>query len=306
MRQRTPLTTNLLFSALLSLAAATQANVLAATAPAAAPMLLGIQNGLVKENPLKTDNMFQALADLVGTAAGRKVIWEANFTAKQAAPSPQGLAYDFVFSKPPNLTALLLSKGWQLVAVAKSPVEFGTDFIAQACPGKPGEVLLGGPSLSLLGIAQNIPQTCVKPADVWTSPAAVVLAPAKGSLVDQMAQKMWRERSGGKPGQFVYTRYQNAVTDFMQFTHTAVIGAVTPLVSKKWKADGGMVLAHQPMPFWAVLAAPATSAATVDRVRASLLGSGSSGVNKMLNIPGWEAGDPKPYAALMQWLRAKN
>jgi hypothetical protein len=296
----------LLFSALLSLVVATQAKVLAAATPAAAPMLLGIQNGLVKENSVRTDNMFQALADLVGTAAGRKVIWEANVTAKQAAPSPQGHAYDFVFSKPPNLTALLLSNGWQLVAVAKSPVEFGTDFIAQACPGKPGEVLLGGPSLSFLGIVQNIPQTCVKPADVWTSPAAVVLAPDKGSLVDQMAQRMWRERSGGKPGQFIYAHYQNAVTNFMQFTHAAVIGAVTPLVSKKWKADGGMVLAHQPMPFWAMLAAPTTSAAAVDKVRASLLGSGSSGVNKMLNIPGWETGDPKPYAALMLWLRAKN
>ncbi len=299
-------TRHLLRSTLLSLAFTAQVTAFAATAPAAAPLLLGIQNGLVQENAVKMDNTAQALADLIGSAAGRKAIWEAHFTAKQVPPSPQGQPYDFVFSKPANLTALLLSKGWQLVAVAKSPVEFGTDFIAQPCPGKPGEALLGGPTLTTLGVAQNIPQTCVKPADVWTSPAALVLAPAKGSLVDQMAQKMWRERSGGKPGHFIYAHYQNAVTDFMQFTHAAVIGTVTPIWSKKWKAHGGLILAHQPMPFWAMLAAPGIPVATVDKVRASLLAAGSAGVDRMLNIPGWEAGDPKPYAALMQWLHAKS
>jgi hypothetical protein len=268
--------------------------------------VLGIQNGLVQENAVASGNTSQALADVIGNATGHRVIWEDHFTAQAASSAPQGQGYDFAFVKPPNLTASLLSKGWRLVAVAQSPVEFGTDLIAQPCPDKPGQVLLGGPTLALLGLQQNIPQTCVPPSAVWSSPAAFILAPAKGSLVDEVAQKMWREHAPVVPGHAVYAKYQNAVTGFMQTTHVAVIGAVTPILSRAWKAHGGVVLAHQPMPFWALLAAPRVPSASVVNVRTALLGAESEGVNKALHISGWEAGSPKPYVAFMQWLRAKS
>ncbi len=278
----------------------------AAPAPASSTLMLGIQNGLVQENAVALSNTAQELADVIGTAAGRKVIWESNYSkadaGKQAA---EGSHFDFVFSKPPNLSAALLSKGWQLVATATSPVEFGTDFIAQPCPGKPGEVLLGGPTLAIFGLAHMPPATCVAEADVWKSPAALLLTPSKGSLVDKVSTKLWLQRAKTPP-RTIYVDYQNAVTGFMQTTHAAVIGAVTPLVSKKWKAEGGIVLAHQAMPFWALLAAPGTPPATVDKVRAAMLGQASDRLNAMLHIPGWETGSPKPYAEFMQWLKAKN
>ena len=292
----------LVFAALLGPAGAARA----ATAHAPSNWVLGIQNGLVQENAVAVDNASQSLADFIGNATGHRVIWEGHFTAELAGSAAQGQAYDFAFVKPANLTAALLSKGWRLVAVAKSPVEFGTDLIAQPCPGKPGQVLLGGPTLAVLGVEQNIPQTCVPPSGVWSSPAAIILAPAKGSLVDKVAQKIWREHAAAMPGHYAYAKYQNAVTGFMQSTHVAVIGAVTPIFSRIWRAQGGVVLAHQSMPFWALLAAPRVPAASIRSVRTALLSTQSESVDKALHIPGWEAGSPEPYAAFMQWLRKKS
>ncbi len=302
MKRPARLTSNLLFSLLLGLIPVAHA----APAPASPTLMLGIQNGLVQENAVALGNTAQEFADVIGAAAGRKVIWEANYSKADAGKqTAEGSHFDFVFSKPPNLSAALLSKGWQLVAMAKSPVEFGTDFIAQPCPGKPDEVLLGGPTLAMFGLTNAPPATCVGVADVWKSPAALLLTPTKGSLVDKVSTKLWLQRAGTPP-KTIYVDYQNAVTGFMQTTHAAVIGAVTPLVSKKWKAEGGIVLAHQSMPFWALLAAPDTPAATVSKVRAAMLGNVSDRLNTMLHIPGWEVGSPKPYAEFMQWLNAKN
>lgn len=271
------------------------------------PLVLGIQNGRVQQDAVSVFNTAKLLADFIGTAAGHKVIWETNFTKANADQSDEGGAHvDFVFSKPPNLTAMLLSKGWKLVVVAKSQVEFGTDLIAQACPGKPGQVLLGGPTLAILGASEaSAHSVCVPMADVWKSSAAILLTASKGSLVDTTAQKMWREHSGGKIPPIVYTQYQNAVTSFMTSTHAAVIGSVTPIFSQQWKAKGGVIMAHQAMPFWAVLAAPGTAEDTVDKIRAAFLNGSPQAIDKALHIPGWEAGNPKPYAEFMQWLKAK-
>ena len=273
--------------------------------PAPPALLLGVQNGLANENQVAMDNAAQTLADVIGAAAGRKVIWEAHFSAKDAAPQTSGSShYDFAFVKPPNLTALLLTKGWKLVATAKDPVGFGTDLIAQPCPGKPGQVLLGGPGLSILGLSEAQPATCATSATVWNSPAAVLLIPAKGSLVDKMASKLWLQHASALP-KIVHVGTQNAVTGLMQDMHAPAIGVVTPLVSKKWVAGGGVLLQHQPMPFWAVLAAPDTPPDMVGKVGAALLSPAADRANKALHIPGWNAGDPKPYIAFLQWLNAK-
>ncbi len=280
----------------------------AAPAQTSPPLVLGVQNGRVQEDAVSVFNTAQLLANMIGTATGRKVIWEANYAKADTAKQAQaGARFDFVFSKPPNLTATLLSQGWKLVAAAKPPVEFGTDLIAQSCPGKPGQVLLGGPTLVILGTSEaSTHASCVPVADVWKSPAAVLLTASKGSLVDKMAQKMWLQRSGGKVPPIVYTQYQNAVTDLMASTHVAVIGTVTPLFSKQWQAHGGIILAHQAMPFWALLAAPDVPAETVDKVRSTFLDGSSHAVDKALHIPGWEAGSPKPYAEFIQWLKSKE
>lgn len=281
--------------------------VVAMAASTGGNLSLGIQNGLVQENAVEVSSSAQGLADLIGGATGRKVIWEARYSAGDANQGAQsGPSYDFMFSKPPNLTAILLSKGWHLVAVAKPHVEFGTDFIAQPCPGKPGEVLLGGPTLAVLGVDHAPEATCVPADAIWKSPSAILLTPAKDSLVDKVAAKIWLQHSNTLP-RVIHVQYQNAVTGFMQTTHAAVIGAVTPMVSKTWKAEGGVVLAHQPMPFWALLAAPGTSTETVDKVRAALIASGQdSFLSKGLHIRGWENGNPKAYAELIQWLRGKD
>ena len=277
----------------------------AMAAPAGANLTLGIENGLVQESAVEVGTTAQSLADLIGNATGRKVIWEARYSTAAANHGAGGQGFDFMFSKPANLTATLLAKGWHLVAVAKLPIEFGTDFIAQPCPGKSGEALLGGPTLAVLGVQDAPAATCVPVAQIWKSPSAILLTPAKGSLIDKVASKLWLEHASTLP-RIVHVEYQNAITGFMQTTRAAVIGAVTPMVSKTWKAEGGVVLAHQALPFWALLAAPGTSPDAVDKVRAALVATGrDSFLNKSLHIDGWENGNPKTYAELLRWLDAK-
>ncbi len=270
----------------------------AATAPGA-PQLLRVQNGLVQENEVALADGAQRLADTIGRATGRRTLWVAH-DALGPALAAQPAAWAFV--KPPSISAKLQAKGWQLVAVALPPHGFGTDFIAQPCPGHADSVLLGGPTLSTLGIAGSGLASCVAVRDVWNSPAAVLLAPAKGSLVDKVAAKMWLMHAPKLPPT-VHVQYQNAVTDFMQVTHAAVIGVVTPLVSAQWRAHGGLVLAHQQMPFWTVLAAPGVPASQVAKVRAALMAPDAQPLDRALHVAGWEAGNPQVYADFLHWLK---
>lgn len=275
---------------------------LAARAPAAAstaaPQLLRVQNGLVQENEVAVANGAQALADAITRATGRRTLWVAHDAIGSALAAQPA---DYAFVKPPSASAKLLAKGWQLVAVAVPPLGFGVDFIAQPCPGQAAAVLLGGPTLSTLGVATDAAARCVPVRDVWNAPMAVLLAPAKGSLVDKVAAKLWLQHASKLPPT-VHVQYQNAVTDFMQVTHAAVIGVVTPLVSAKWRAGGGVVLAHQEMPFWTVLAAPTVAPEQVDKVRSALLSADAKPMDHALHVAGWVAGDPQVYADFMRWL----
>jgi hypothetical protein len=272
------------------------------TTASTTPLLMGFQFGLNSENHQILNVIGQSLSDVVGSAVNRKVLWEPNFNLKSAETKTDAAQYSFAFVKPPNLTAALLAKGWQLVASGKDTMHFGTDLIAQKCPQEPGKILIGGSTLSILGLSTSAPQVCVTPDQVWTSPSAVLLAPQEGSLVDLIAQKLWREHAKQLP-RTVHVKTQNAVTGLMRDMHVAAIGVVTPVVSKKWLQDGGVLLQHQPMPMWAVLAAPGVSADAVSKVRADLLGPASERANRALGITGWEVGSPKAYADFLKWLK---
>lgn len=267
-------------------------------------MLMGFNFGLAVGNQQNQFVIGQNLSTLVGSAVNRKVIWQGSFNLAKLTPTTAdgALHYSFAFVKPPNLTAALLAKGWHLVAVGTDTIHFGTDLIARACPGQPGKVLLGGSTLNILGLAAVPKQTCVTPEQVWNSPSAVMLAPKEGSLVDQVAQKMWREH-GAPPQHISRVQTQNAVVGLMRDMQVAAVGVVTPVVAKAWADKGGIVLAHQPMPFWAVIAAPNVSEQQVQAVRKALLGPSASTVNSALHIPGWEPGDPKSYADFLKWLK---
>ncbi len=286
---------------LLACAVFTGASAAPAPTAAAGSQLLRVQNGLVQENEVAVANGAQALADAITHATGKRTLWVAHDAVGSALAAQ---AADYAFVKPPSASAKLLAKGWHLVAVAQAPQGFGVDFIAQPCPGHAAEVLLGGPTLSTLGVAASGPAKCVSLREVWSAPDAVLLAPAKGSVVDKVAAKLWLQHASKLPPT-VHVQYQNAVTDFMQVTHAAVIGVVTPLVSAKWRAAGGVVLAHQEMPFWTVLAAPSVGADQVARVRAALLAPQARSLDRVLHVAGWVAGDPQTYADFVHWLAAR-
>lgn len=265
----------------------------------AGPLRLGINNGLANDSQLQMNNAAQAIADLISRATGQQTFWAAHFDGSAKG----GHREDFAFVKPPLLTAKLLAQGWQLVAVARDSIGFGTDLIAPACPGKPGQVQLGGSSLSVLGLPANRPAVCVPISQVWKSPAVVLLSPKAGSPVDRVAHQMWRKH--GPLPTVVHVDTQNAVAGLMRDMGVKAVGVVTPLVSHRWVAEGGVILAHEPMPFWAMLAAPDTPASLVDKVRGALLSDASAEVDARLKIAGWQLGSAGEYAAFAQSLQAR-
>lgn len=270
----------------------------ATTAP---QLVLGINNGVRYGNQIHIQAIGVPFAQLLSKATQQNVIWDGSFDASSA--QAHGSRFAFAFVKPPSLTAQLLAKGWHLVAVASDPDGFGTDLIAQPCPGKPGQVALGGQNLAVLGLSRQVPSTCVPVAQVWTSPSAVLLSP-ENSLVEQVGEKVWRTHNGKGPQLQARVRSQDAVVGLMEQMHTAVVGAVNSVFGKQWQAKGGVLLQHQPMPFWAVIAAPDTPAEQIAAVRAALMDtSAAAPLNRVIGIKGWESGDPKRYADFLKWLK---
>ncbi|MGC9163917.1 MAG: hypothetical protein ACP5F9_10290, partial [Thiomonas sp.] len=116
-------------------------------------------------------------------------------------------------------------------------------------------------------------------------------------------KKMWKAHNGKGPQLQARVQSQDAVVGLMEQMHTAVVGAVTPVFSRQWLSKGGVLLQHQPMPFWAVIAAPDTPAEQIAAVRAALMGTSAAPLNRVLRIKGWENGDPKRYADFLKWLK---
>ncbi len=271
-----------------------------------APLRLGIHNGLVGTGSLEVDQMSQTVANQLGKMLARRVEYQVNYGSASIAQSLlQPGHFDLALVRPPNLTAALLRKGWSLVANGRDP-EQGVDFIAQPCPGNPGQALVGGQSLLLLRIDNPPKQTCVPSAAIWKAPEVRFLTAAKGSLVDLVTRRVIQDH-GGDPSRVLNTGTQSTVPDFMLTMHAAIIGAVSPHVAGQWGAKGGLVVLHQPMPPLALLAAPDMPADAVAALRAGLRDTdAASAISRALAIAGWDAADPKPYQAFMKWLQANG
>jgi len=264
-----------------------------------APLHLGLQMGLFGGSSAQTFAIGHNLSDILGKALNRPALWMAQ-TPEQTRTAPQ----TFLFIRPPDLTAALLAKGWKLIAVTKSDARFGADLIAQPCPAQHGNILLGGPKMALLGLQSTETPVCVAPQSVWTAPAAVLLTPKPGSLVERVALKLWRQHTPRLP-QVAHPGTQGGVVGLMREMQIPAIGAVTPLIAQKWQAQGGIVLARvqTTLPLGALVAAPTVSDTDVAAVRTAFLNAPSNAVlAKTLQVTGWEAGQPQDYAKLLKFL----
>ena len=287
----------------IGLALATLAALPARAAAPDAPLRLGIHNGLVGSGALEVNRMSQTVANQLGKMVARRVEYQVNYGSASIAKSLlQPGHFDLALVRPPNLVAALVHKGWTLVANGDDP-EQGVDFIAQPCPGKPGQALVGGPSLMLLKVADPPEPACLPPAAIWKAPQVRFLTAAKGSLVDLVTRRVIQEH-GGDASRVVNATTQSAVPDFMITMHAAIVGAVSPHVAGQWGQKGGVVLFHRPMPPLALLAAPETPAEVVAALRTGLRDpSAAAEISRALAIAGWAAPDPKPYQAFMKWLQ---
>ncbi|MDE2372318.1 MAG: hypothetical protein KGN16_25350, partial [Burkholderiales bacterium] len=264
---------------------------------------LGIHNGLLSAPAIEVDAMAQAVANQLGRISGRRVSYEVNYGGSAIARSLlEPGHFDLALTRPGNLTAALLAKGWQLLANGRDPTQ-GVNFIARACPDKPGQVQLGGAALQMLGVHNPPPETCVALPEVWKSPAVRFLTAAKGSLVDLVTRRVVADH-GGEAAHVLNTDTQTTVPDFMSTMHVAIIGAVSPHVAGQWAQQGGIVVFHQAMPPLAILAAPGVPAETVATLRAGLAEPGTAAaLGRTLGIAGIDPPDAKPFREFMRWLR---
>lgn len=264
-----------------------------------APVRLGLQMGLFGGTPAQVFAFGQSLSNSLGSALRRPVVWEVQ-TAKQTQEQP----LRWMFVRPPDITATLLSKGWKLVAVTKGGVHFGVDLIAQPCPDQRGKVLLGGPKMALLGQPPADKPVCVDPAQLWTSPQAVLFTPKPDSLVERIALKLWRQHSARLP-RLVHPGTQEGVVGLIHDMQVPAVGAVTSLIAQKWQAQGGMIVAqmHTQLPLGALVAAPDVPDADVAAVQAALVATPvDASIAKTLQANGWEPGQPREYAKLLEFL----
>lgn len=263
------------------------------------PLHLGLQMGLFGGSSAQVFAFGQSLSNTLNSALKRPVIW-----AIQTAQQPQAASLSFMFIRPPDMTAALLSKGWKLVAVTKGDAHFGVDLIAQPCPAQHGNILLGGPKMALLGLQSTGVPVCIDPRQAWTSPAAVLLTPKAGSLVERVAIKLWQQHNPRLP-QMAHPGTQEGVVALMRDMQIPAIGAVTPLIARKWQAQGGMIVAQMQttLPLGALVAAPTVSDTDVAAVRTAFLDAPSNAVlAKTLQVTGWETGQPQDFAKLLKFL----
>lgn len=264
-----------------------------------APAHLGLQMGLFGGTPAQVFAFGESLSHILSSALKRPVVWVTQ-TAKQTREQPSR----WMFVRPPDITAALLSKGWKLVAVTKGGVRFGVDLIARACPDQRGKVLLGGPKMALLGQPPTDKPVCVEPAQLWTSPQAVLLTPKPDSLAERIAVKLWRQHSARLP-RLVHPGTQEGVVGLMHDMQVPAIGAVTSLIAQNWQAQGGVIVAqmHTQLPLGAVVAAPDVPDADVAAARAALIDTPvDAAIAKTLQAQGWEPGQPQEYAKLLEFL----
>lgn len=201
----------------------------------------------------------------------------------------KGLAektYDLAIVHPAHISiGAMKNSGYQLVAVTKGFENYRASFMARA----------DSPFKSLSELRGK-----------------KVGAPDEDSITSWMVRATLRDALGdSKAVQYTYTRYQDAVPFMVENTFTQVGASASNAIVKQWEAGGGKVIARsKPVPIKHVLASPAMSRETVDKLREYFvsLDSTEAGRKKLepIKIQGYASYDGAALLNLGAWLGLWN
>jgi len=133
---------------------------------------------------------------------------------------------------------------------------------------------------------------------------AKIIMPDEFAATTAVARAELR-RNGLPNAVIVHVRFQEAVAQQIKsgFGH---VGVVNPTIARKWKEDGGRVLAEtQPVVNWSVLAGPGMSADTVQQLRDVLLSMNTQAAPVLgaLGIKEWAKAERQDYLALLDYTK---
>lgn len=242
---------------------------------------LGINQGL--SEPLTAydrQERYQAFSDYISAALKRPVRFEVFQHVKGRPGDPKKARYDIAFVRPSSNAALALrDRGSQLIASAKG--ELNAYFITSDASAIKSAADLRGKH-----IAMPAPSALV---------SHVALASLRDLGIDPATQKI------------THTNFQEQAV-YMVEQKLADVAVVGPLVAKKMQAKGAVtVLKSKAIPTWALIAAPWTSPADVEKIRAAViaLSESESGrkILRQIEVEGFQPAKRDTYLAMLDWLK---
>lgn len=242
---------------------------------------LGINQGL--SEPLSgydRQERYQAFSDYISNALKRPVRFEVFQHVKGRPGDPKKARYDIAFVRPSSNAALALrDRGSQLIASAKG--ELNAYFIASD-----NNVIRSAADLRGKRIAMPAPSALV---------SHVGLASLRDLGMDPAEQKI------------THTNFQEQAV-YMVEQKLADVAVVGPLVAKKMQAKGAVVVhKSKAVPTWALIAAPWTSQADVEKIRAAViaLSDSESGrkILRQIEVEGFQPAKRDQYLAMLDWLK---
>lgn len=243
-------------------------------------LLFGVNEGVSEQqNFSELQEKYKGLAEVMSKALKRPVKVEASTNIGSSANSLKKERYDIMFSRPSNVAGKAIRDNhYQLVASAKN--ELTAKFIV------------------------NKSSPLKSAADVKDKKFVM---PEKNALMTKVALATLRDMKMTPLPQNVHNaRLQETVASMVE-SKFGDVGVVSPLISKDWEKNGGLVLFQsKKLPSWAVIAAPSLPQDDVAKIRTALvdLESTESGkqILQKINVKGFAPGNQADYVALVNWL----
>lgn len=243
-------------------------------------ILFGINEGISVQHYFgDLQQKYQGLADYLSRVLNKTVYVESSQTLGRTASNLGKTRYDLMFVKPSNVAAMAIRDDkYTLVASCKG--ELNAVFIVpKDSPIKKPEEIRGK------RIAMPSPKSLI---------AQAALATLRDMGIDPAKQNIH------------YVRLQEAVV-YMVAQHFADVGAVNPVLARKWAQKGGSILLKsKDLPLWSIIASPNMSPNDVAKVRQALIGLSDSEEGKKIlarmGIKGFVVKSPQDYLDMLKWM----
>lgn len=235
------------------------------------------------QDTLFRNQKYQGLIDRIAQVTGKKVVFETSNVLSVLERNIARQRYDLAFVRPSTMTARAIrDHGYRLVAMAKGEIK--VHFIVP--PGSPLK-------------------------DIRDIKGRFILMPDRKSAPTQVALTVMRDMGIDPTRERVQMLSQQEAVLYSLENSLADVGVLANAkVVQNWQEKGGRVLyIKDKIPFWAVIASPAVSEATLQTVQKMLLELETSPqgqeVLKSIEVKGFVPGSQQAYLDMLKWMEGK-